>query len=152
MKNLLLIMLTFLLFTSCKTTEEDNEANDRMEEYAENPQRENEPAPRVSLDWEGTYSGVLPCEDCTGIETYLTIEEDLSYELVQRRVKTIDTESEEKETSGTFSWNGQGTAISLPALEGELSLEIGEFYLIPLDSNGNEIPAEPGNNFRLLKQ
>lgn len=146
-------MLLFIsLFFSCKTTEEDNEANDRMEEYAENPQQENEPATRMTLDWEGTYSGVLPCEECTGIETYITIGEDLSYELLQRRVETIDTESTENETNGNFTWNEEGTIITLPAMGGELKLQVGEFYLSPLDANGNEIPAEPGNNFRLLKQ
>lgn len=145
-------MLSFSLVLSCKSTEEDNEANDRMEEYVENSQQDNEPAPRIFLDWDGTYSGVLPCEDCTGIETYLTIMEDQSYDLVQRRVETIGTESEENKTTGNFSWNEEETAISLPAMEGELILKVEEFYLTPLDANGKEIPTERGNNFRLLKQ
>lgn len=152
MKKHLLMVFSFCLILGCKTTEEDNEANDPMEEYAETSQQESEPAPRIHLDWEGTYSGVLPCEDCTGVETYLTINEDLSYKMLQRRVNSIDAESTENETSGEFSWDEEGSTISLSAMGGELNFLVGEFYLTPVDTNGTEIPAEPGNNFRLLKQ
>jgi hypothetical protein len=34
---------------------------------------------RTSLDWPGTYTGVLPCADCEGIETTITLSVDLTY-------------------------------------------------------------------------
>src|SRR5690606_18798136 len=34
---------------------------------------------RNSLDWAGTYRGVLPCADCEGIETVITLAEDGSF-------------------------------------------------------------------------
>ncbi len=35
-----------------------------------------------SLDWAGVYEGVLPCADCPGIQTRLTLSRDETYELV----------------------------------------------------------------------
>ena len=35
----------------------------------------------VSLDWNGTYEGVLPCASCEGIKTTLTLNNDKTYEL-----------------------------------------------------------------------
>jgi uncharacterized lipoprotein NlpE involved in copper resistance len=32
---------------------------------------------QTSLDWDGSYAGVVPCADCAGIETFITINEDL---------------------------------------------------------------------------
>ena len=37
---------------------------------------------RNSLDWAGTYEGVLPCADCPGTKTRLTLNQDGSYRLV----------------------------------------------------------------------
>ena len=39
---------------------------------------------RNSLDWVGIYEGVLPCADCPGIKTRLTLNYDGSYRLVTR--------------------------------------------------------------------
>ena len=36
---------------------------------------------RNSLDFAGVYEGVLPCADCPGIQTRLTLNRDVSYEL-----------------------------------------------------------------------
>ena len=30
-----------------------------------------------SLDWEGTYSGILPCADCAGIQTLIKLNKNL---------------------------------------------------------------------------
>jgi uncharacterized lipoprotein NlpE involved in copper resistance len=37
---------------------------------------------RSSLDWAGTYEGVLPCADCPGTKIRLTLNGDGSYRLV----------------------------------------------------------------------
>ncbi len=33
----------------------------------------------TSVDWPGTYQGILPCADCEGIKTQLLINKDLNY-------------------------------------------------------------------------
>ncbi|MFU8831928.1 MAG: copper resistance protein NlpE N-terminal domain-containing protein, partial [Wenzhouxiangella sp.] len=44
------------------------------------PQPSASPTPadssRLSLDWVGTYSGVVPCASCPGIETSITLNDD----------------------------------------------------------------------------
>ena len=60
---------------------------------------------------------------------------------------------EEIKTNGTFTWNENGSAITLNGLKEEIpELKVGEMFLQPLDAYGFEIKAEPGNNFKLLKQ
>ena len=36
------------------------------------------------LDWSGTYSGIMPCASCEGIETELHLGEDLTYTLITK--------------------------------------------------------------------
>lgn len=105
----------------------------------------------TSVDWPGTYTGVLPCDGCVGIETFLTINKNLTYRLVQRKV-AIDTDHPELETTGNFSWNEAGNVISMQGIENDqLRLKVGRLYLKPIDSLGFEVRPERGNNFHLLK-
>ena len=53
----------------------------------------------TSLDYRGTYRGVLPAADCPGIETTLTLAPDGSYAL---HLKYIDRDSEFDE-KGAFT-------------------------------------------------
>ncbi len=34
----------------------------------------------TSLDWAGTYQGILPCADCPGIKTQLVLNSDMTYQ------------------------------------------------------------------------
>ena len=44
-----------------------------------------------SLDWAGTYEGTLPCADCPGIKTTITLKDDNTYtiseEYLERKQK-----------------------------------------------------------------
>src|SRR5690606_14856830 len=57
-----------------------------------------------SLDWQGTYSGILPCADCSGIETELTLNEDQTFVLTD--IYLGKTDSETNKLTGKFEWNG----------------------------------------------
>ena len=151
MKYILLSLLSLLFFTACKNNPENNQtAADLPMEY--NPLATGDNS-RNSLDWAGTYSGVLPCENCSGVETYLTINADNTYEITRRFLESEVDSIEEIKNEGTFTWNEFGSAITLKELEEEVpELKVGELYLIPLDPNGFEMKAELGNNFKLLKQ
>ena len=65
---------------------------------------------RNSLDWPGVYEGVLPCADCPGIQTRLTLQQDgrfaLSMRYLERQVAPF-------ESSGSFSWKADGNTITL---------------------------------------
>jgi len=104
-----------------------------------------------SLDWEGTYSGVVPCADCQGIFTKITLNTDNTF--------SIQTEYQGKEGSaetieGTFEWNEAGGNITMNGLS-ERSMpsvyKVGENKLIQLDMEGNVITGDLASNYELTK-
>src|SRR6187431_1282003 len=62
-----------------------------------------------SVDWVGTYRGVLPCASCEGIETELTLNKNKTYDLITRRIGKGDLGV--KAISGSFSWDKAGNKI-----------------------------------------
>jgi len=78
---------------------------------------------RNSLDWAGTYEGVLPCADCPGIQTRLTLNRDESYEL---RTLYLDRDSAARVVRGRFSWQPSGNAITLEGQHGGQQFAVGE--------------------------
>lgn len=100
----------------------------------------------TSLDWDGTYQGILPCADCPGIKTQLVLNKDLTYQIktsyLERGVG-IDTE-------GEFSWNYEGNIITLDDNYPQKYL-IGENQLFSLDGDGNRITGDLAARFILVK-
>ncbi|MBP6319519.1 MAG: copper resistance protein NlpE N-terminal domain-containing protein [Rubrivivax sp.] len=78
---------------------------------------------RNSLDWAGTYEGVLPCADCPGIRTRLTLNRDESYEL---STLTLDRDTAPRVVRGRFSWQPSGNAITLESQHGGQQFVVGE--------------------------
>jgi copper homeostasis protein (lipoprotein) len=105
----------------------------------------------VSVDWAGTYLGVLPCADCPGIRTSLTLNEDNSFKKVS---KYLDRNVEPRVETGKFSWDGTGSKITLTfAEEGATSEQylVGENQLFVLDGEGKRIEGELADFFILKK-
>ncbi len=63
-----------------------------------------------SLDWAGAYEGVLPCADCPGIKTRLTLKPDGRYEL---STQYLDRQPVPTVETGKFFWNAAGNAVTL---------------------------------------
>lgn len=100
-----------------------------------------------ALDYQGVYYGVLPCADCEGIETTITLTAD-SYtkEVVyQGKSKNIVTEK------GTFTWNEAGNTITLSGSQAPNQYFVGENNLFHLDVDGNRIEGEMASKYRLQK-
>jgi copper homeostasis protein (lipoprotein) len=117
--------------------------------------REPEPAAgdnsRNSLDWPGSYFGVLPCGDCAGIETTITIRKDLTCSFKRKYLGKTDLIVE---SSGTFSWdtNGGIILISEPGIgTGQERYLVGENQLIRLDMQGNRITGDLAGQYILGK-
>lgn len=85
---------------------------------------------RNSLDWAGTYEGVLPCADCPGIRTRLTLRKDGRYEM---STFYIDRSSEPHVVRGKFKWQPGGNAIALDARRNGERFAVGEGRLARLD-------------------
>ncbi len=86
-----------------------------------------------SLDWAGTYEGILPCADCPGVETRLTLHRDGSYELATR---ALGRDEAAQTVLGQFAWNAAGSGVTLDAKGGGQQVSVGEGRLVLLDRDG----------------
>ncbi len=103
-----------------------------------------------SLDWWGTYQGVLPCADCAGIEYTLVLNDDQTYQLTQVYQGTDQTTP--FVSQGKFHWQSNGNIITL---EGETDEPnqyfVSENMLIKLDINGEKITGDLASLYQLEK-
>ncbi|MFQ6370260.1 copper resistance protein NlpE [Shewanella sp. YIC-542] len=99
-----------------------------------------------ALDWNGRYQGTLPCADCEGIETSLTLNLDGSYQLQQRY---LGREQPAHQDVGNIRWDASGSKITL--MDGSQFM-VGENQLFMLDQNGQRIEGNLAAHYRLAKQ
>lgn len=113
------------------------------------PDRPDGHSSRDALDWSGTYSGVLPCASCPGIETTVTLNQDGTY---QRSMVYIDETPEPFVSSGTFVWDTDGRAVTLEAEGDEAQqYQVGENVLFHLDRDGRRIEGDLAARYLLHK-
>ena len=104
---------------------------------------------RNALDWAGTYSGVLPCADCPGIETTVTLHSDGHYE---RSMRYLGETPSLYTDAGTFSWDAAGGRIELSAADDEVvRYQVGENQLFHLDRDGQRITSDLAAYYVLQK-
>jgi len=103
-----------------------------------------------SVDWQGTYNGTLPCADCPGILTELTLNNDNSYNL---KTKYLGRDSTAEEESGNFSWNKEGNTITLATAKNRpAQYQVGENKITQLNRSGKTITGALAENYVLTKQ
>lgn len=106
-------------------------------------------ASRTSLNWAGTYAGTLPCADCPGIETHLTLQDDGSYRLTTRY---IDRQPEPVAVTGRFEWTYDGNHIQLDATADSAFYQVREGSLLRRYADGTWPPAERLATMSLYRQ
>jgi copper homeostasis protein (lipoprotein) len=106
---------------------------------------------RVSLDWEGTYKGILPCADCPGIETVVTLGQDGNY---SRWSRYLERDKVAPLTErGTFTWSADGRTVKLGGdASGPSQYMVGEGRLIQLDMEGKPIVGSMAQAYILEKE
>lgn len=99
-----------------------------------------------SLDWAGSYEGVLPCASCEGIQTLITLQADNRF--VQ---ETVYLGKDEKilKLTGKAAWDEKGQKITL---EDGTQYLVGENQLIMLDTEGQRITGDLAANYVLKKK
>jgi heat shock protein HslJ len=85
-----------------------------------------------SLDWAGVYEGVLPCQDCPGIKTRLTLNRDGSYARVTQQ---LGQQNVGESVSGHFTWQANGNRITLDERGGGQQYAVGEGRLTLLGAS-----------------
>jgi len=99
-----------------------------------------------SVDWAGTYQGTLPCADCPGIHTTLTLDTNDTYTLTSSYLDRSDSLYSE---TGKFIWDDAGSRITLG--NGGRRFQVGENRLIHLDAEGHEITGSLASQYVLQK-
>lgn len=124
-----------------ETTEQDAESNGLMSS-GDNSMN--------ALDWDGVYTGTLPCADCEGIKTMLQLNKDETYIL---KTKYLGKSDEVNTTTGTFKWGSNGGMIQLAGLSGDApgKYQVGEEVLFHLDKDGKRITGDLADKYRLDK-
>ena len=103
-----------------------------------------------SLDWAGEYKGVVPCADCEGIETSLTLNRDTSYQL---STSYLGKDATAFKQQGHFEWNNTGSIVQLlQQKDGPAWYKVVENQLIQLDMAGQLITGDLAENYKLTKQ
>ncbi len=103
-----------------------------------------------TLDWQGTYKGVLPCADCDGIETSIILNDDNTFILTTRYLGRGDGKIFEQK--GTFSWDNTGGIITFSGLiEKPYMYKVGENTLQQLDLHGQPISGKLASMYILKK-
>lgn len=105
---------------------------------------------RTSLDWNGTYYGILPCADCDGIQTMIILNNDLTYIYKTKFQGKEDAEIITK--TGEFQWSNDGGKITLKELPEPNSFQVGENRLFKLNKDGNRITGDLEASYILEKQ
>ena len=106
---------------------------------------------RNSLDWDGTYSGVIPCADCPGIETQITLLSNNTFKMTTKYIDRNDTGSD---YTGEIQWDKNGGSITLKGLDEKdfaTQYKVGENALFQLDKEGNVITGNLASNYILTK-
>lgn len=94
-----------------------------------------------SLDWAGTYEGLLPCADCAGVLTTLRIDTTGTYALVTRRLGAGEASLAQE---GTFTWAPDGGSITLASAAEPAAFRVGEGRLLALNADGSRSAADAG--------
>jgi heat shock protein HslJ len=98
-----------------------------------------------SLDWAGSYLGVIPCADCMGIVQVLELKANDSYQLSSEYLGKAKKRFIEE---GEFSWNPEGSKITL---DNEQMYWLNENAVVMLDREGQRIEGELRDRYRLSK-
>jgi len=102
---------------------------------------------RNAIAWPGTYTGLLPCADCEGIRTTVTLNDDGTF--VCERIYLGKSDAPVRD-AGRFAWNRAGSAVTLVFRDGSTQqYQVGEEILFHLDRDGNRIGGDLADRYVL---
>lgn len=141
MKTIFLIFLAVLILqfsNSCGSKKIETSKDSAIDKHVANN----------SLDWQGVYTGILPCKDCKGIQTLLILKNDLSYKL---QSKHISNSYKINYKSGKFNWCNNEMSIEIKDSLNPLYFWITENLIIKSKSC-KDIPSDDTNDSLVLKK
>lgn len=101
-----------------------------------------------SLDYEGTYAGLLPTASGEGMKVKVT----LSDKDFTKEVEYVGKSMKPIKEKGTYIWDPTGNIITLEGIDTPNQYFVGENTLTQLDIEGNKITGDLANLYILKKQ
>ena len=150
MKKVFGFLITALLvFTACK---DHSTGKESLNDSLENKKQEQQVTSSVTItntSWPGTYAATLPCADCPGIKTELTLMADNTYELkeeyLERKVDAIKNQ-------GNFTWMPDSAGIELQGIKnGGYKFLMQNKQLVMLGADGKAVEGKMAELFILKK-
>lgn len=127
---------------SCKSNSKDSDRKEKAETLAKGDNSRN------TLDWNGVYSGVIPCADCEGIRTTIELSGKDTYQMKQTY---LGKDNPSYESAGALVWNEGGNIITIGKGEAMTMFAVGEDQLTMLDREGQRITGELADYYVLGK-
>jgi heat shock protein HslJ len=153
--SIFLYATLMVVAVGCNPSQKNGQAKDAAADATAQPAvPEEQPVPdghnsRNALDWNGTYQGVIPCADCEGIRTSVTLMKNGEY---SRTVTYVGKQETGTTESGTFEWNEAGSKVTLlPGNGAPQQYQVGENVLFHLDREGNRITGDLADKYMLMK-
>jgi copper homeostasis protein (lipoprotein) len=107
-------------------------------------------SPKNTVDYVGTYKGILPCSDCHGLETELVINENSTFSVKTKYQGKGDKVYMQK---GHFTWNKKGNIVILTEIKnGPNQYLVGKRTLTQLDIYGEKVKGSLADDYILSKQ
>ena len=102
-----------------------------------------------SLDITGTYRGILPCADCEGVETEISLLPDETY---LKKTKYLGKDHKVYEEIGDYTWKDDGNTLILEGIDSEpIEYMVRENSLMQMDMQGNRITGDLSEKYILKK-
>ncbi|MBU3084239.1 copper resistance protein NlpE [Acinetobacter seifertii] len=156
-KSILVIAIVSSLLAACNKHENKTEATSdastpvQTSEASSAVTIDTEHTAENSLDWNGKYTGTLPCADCEGIKTELKLKDDKTYELTETYLGKGDAKP--FETHGKFAFDKDNTSIiTLDNKAENRKFFIGENTATALDMEGKKIEGSLAEHYVLKKE
>ena len=103
-----------------------------------------------ALDYLGVYKGVLPCADCEGIQTTITLNENFTYSI---KTQYLGKGAKVFEQNGMYKWNDKVNMLVLGDSENVPRYYfVGENMLTQLDMSGKKNTGDLADNYQLNKE
>ena len=143
LKHISLLSAVSLVLFACQTPSASDNTPSDLPDPAHNSKN--------SLDWSGTYSGVLPSEGGQALRTTITLHSDGTY-IFDKQVENTGEPENAAVQVGELTWQADGSRIVLEKLNGgSPNYLVGENQLIQLDQNGERITGEMADKFTLQR-
>jgi uncharacterized lipoprotein NlpE involved in copper resistance len=158
MKTLKITVLAVLLALGAGCQKDDKKTSVEQQEQGTLPNIDNDTVPKDTpggasatdttdaAKWAGNYSGSLPCGDCKGILTKITLNNDKTYTLSSQY---IGKETRPTVYNGTF--NLDKSIVTLDAEGDHLKFQLmpEDNMIVKLDKFGNEEQGGPAARYYL---